>query len=98
MTQNTTIEINTLITAYGKCAEDVTRYRRTIVTADPKKYEKHRRDARCINETELLSAHDDFCAYEVQMKRTKVTDSKPVHLGVAILQHSKLLFLRYKYL
>ena len=81
--------------AYGKCAEDVTRYQKTIITSDPDKFTKYKRSARCINETELLSIHDDFCAYEIQMKRTKVTDAKPVHLGVAILQHSKLLFLRY---
>ena len=72
----------------------MTRYRNTVITSDPDKYEKHRRDVRCLNETELLSSHDDFCAYEYQMKKEKVTDSKPVHLGVAILQHSKLLFLR----
>ena len=73
----------------------MTRYQKTIITSDPDKFTKYKRSARCINETELLSIHDDFCAYEIQMKRTKVTDAKPVHLGVAILQHSKLLFLRY---
>ena len=50
--------------------------------------------ARCINEFELNSYDDEFCAYEIQMKKSKVNDAKPVHLGVAILQHSKLLFLR----
>ena len=83
-----------LFVAYGKCAEDVTRYRNTIVTADFDRYRKYKRMARCLNETELISADDEFCAYEVSMKKSKVTDSKPVHLGVAILQHSKLLFLR----
>ena len=49
--------------------------------------------ARCLTETELNSANGDFCAFEIQMKKNKVNDAKPVHLGVAILQHSKLLFL-----
>ena len=80
--------------AYGKCAEDVTKYRNTIVTADVNRYEKYRRMPRCLNELEMTSTDDDFCAYEIQMKKTKVNDSKPVHIGVAILQHSKLLFLR----
>ena len=83
-----------LFKAYGKCAEDVTKYRNTIVTADKERYRKYKRMPRCLNETELNSAEDSFCAYEIQMKKTKVKDSKPVHLGVAILQHSKLLFLR----
>ena len=82
------------IQAYGKCAEDITRYRNTILTSDPERYVKYKRMARCVNELELISCDDDFCAYEIQMKKTKVKDSKPVHIGVAILQHSKLLFLR----
>ena len=50
--------------------------------------------ARCLNEIELTSCDGEFCAYEISKKKSKVTDAKPVHLGVAILQHSKLLFLR----
>ena len=80
--------------AYGKCAEDITKYKNTIVTADPNRYMKYKRKPRCLNETELNSANGDFCAFEIQMKKNKVNDPKPVHLGVAILQHSKLLFLR----
>ena len=64
------------------------------MTSDDKRYRRYKRMPRCLAETELKSADDDFCAYEIQMKKTKVKDSKPVHLGVAILQHSKLLFLR----
>ena len=78
------ISISYRIQAYGKCAEDVTRYRNTIVTPDANRCRKYKRMARLLNETQLSSADNEFCAYEIQMKKTKVDDSKPVHLGVGV--------------
>ena len=39
--------------------------------------------------------HSDFI--EIEMQPRKVVDDKPLTMGVAILQHSKLLFLRFVY-
>ena len=41
------------------------------------------------------SGESDFI--EIEMKPRKVIDDKPLAMGVAILQHSKLLFLRFVY-
>ena len=38
----------------------------------------------------------DFCA-EVTLKKSKVNDNKPIVVGQAILQHSKLLMLKFMY-
>ena len=37
---------------------------------------------------------EEWCGSEVQMNKRTITDSKPVHFSAAILQWSKLLFLR----
>ena len=41
------------------------------------------------------SGESDFI--EIEMQPQKVIDDKPLAMGVAILQHSKLLFLRFVY-
>ena len=45
----------------------------------------------------LKSEIDDLEYFEVQQKPRKIIDRKPVHVGIAILQHSKLHFLRFIY-
>ena len=37
---------------------------------------------------------EEWCGSEVQMRKRSITDSKPVHFATAILQWSKLLFLK----
>ena len=44
---------------------------------------------------EVHDEADDLACYMVKMKKSKIYDSKPVHIGVAILQWSKVLFIRY---
>ena len=46
---------------------------------------------------EILNEADDLACYKVKMKKKKIKDSKPVHIGVAILQWSKVLFIRFMY-
>ena len=50
----------------------------------------------------IASIHKEFydefknlTAWEVKMKKRRIDDNKPVIFSVAILQHSKLLFMRY---
>ena len=45
----------------------------------------------------LKSEVDDLEYFEVQQKPRKIIDRKPVHVGIAILQPSKLHFLRFVY-
>ena len=46
---------------------------------------------------EVLDEMDDFACYMVKMRKKKITDAKPVHIGVAILQWSKVLFIKFMY-
>ena len=45
----------------------------------------------------LMSEDPDLKFYEIQQKLRKIMDNKPVHVGIAILQLSKLHFLRFIY-
>ena len=45
----------------------------------------------------LNSDIDDLEFFEVQQKLRKIVDQKPVHVGIAILQYSKLHFLKFVY-
>ena len=47
-----------------------------------------------IKEILMEDETEDWCASEIQMRKRSITDSKPVHFSTAILQWSKLLFLR----
>ena len=46
---------------------------------------------------EVYDEADNLTCYKVKMKKNKITDSKPVHIGVAILQWSKVLFIKFMY-
>ena len=60
-----------------------------------KKLEKNIRSPFYKHHSDLPSEGDQFGLIEVVMDQKKVTDDKLVHVGVAILQESKLLFLRF---
>ena len=45
-------------------------------------------------EVEITDEEDEVSAFEVNMLKKSIADNKPVHYSAAILQHSKLLFLR----
>ena len=46
-------------------------------------------------EIEIIDDDNQVSAFEVNMLKKSIADNKPVHFSAAILQHSKLLFLRY---
>ena len=60
-----------------------------------KKLEKKIRSPFYKHHSELPTEDGEECLFEVVMDQKKVTDDKLVHVGVAILQESKLLFLRF---
>ena len=82
------------ILGYGKCGENVTRHIRTLVVHDEKKLMKLVEKPLFQNEQEFYDEFDNLAAWEVKMKKRRITDDKPVSFSVAILQHSKLLFMR----
>ena len=46
---------------------------------------------------DVYDEDDQLACYIVKMDKKKITDSKPVHIGIAILQWSKVLFIRFMY-
>ena len=79
---------------YGKCAENVAKHKRTLIITDEDKAETLENKPFFVDYKEYLDETDDIGAWEITMRKRKVKDNKPVHLAHAILQHSKLLFLR----
>ena len=84
----------TNILGYGKQAENVLKHSVTKLVTDCDELEKERQSPFFKDSVEVLDEADDLACYMVRSKKKKITDAKPVHIGVAILQWSKLLFLR----
>ena len=83
-----------IIIGYGKAAERVHNRKRHVVTDDSTKILKLMRKP--LFESSIAIDHEGEeaeCA-ELQLKKSRVLDDKPVHLSVAILQYSKLYMLQ----
>ena len=79
-------------------AERVQKYTKTEIFSgvnSKKKLEKSIRSPFYKNHSELPSEDNKFGLVEVVMDQKKVNDDKLVHVGVAILQESKLMFLKF---
>ena len=79
-------------------AERVTKYTKTEIFSGinaEKKLTKNIRSPFYKHHSALPSEDCEFGLIEVVMDQKKVTDDKLVHVGVGILQESKLLFLRF---
>ena len=50
-----------------------------------------------VDQEEIIVETGDVIAWELKNRKKKVVDDKPVHFSNAILQTSKLLFLRFMY-
>ena len=74
--------------------ENVEKYKDTKLVYDDNKLSKLIRKPYFMTQATLTNEADEFCAYEVSSKRKRINDNKAHHVGVAILQWSKLLFLR----
>ena len=81
------------IIGYGKCAEDVTRHKNTLLFGPDKDLESYFKKATYQNYEEIES-EDGTVIKELTMNKKRIWDDKPVQVGIAILQWSKLLFLR----
>ena len=81
--------------SYGKCGESVKKYRDTVITDDPDTTAMKMRSARYKNLAEIPDEEEEIIASEISSLPAKATDNKPIHVSVAILQHAKLLFLRF---
>ena len=79
---------------YGKCLEQVSKHKRTELKTDEKEAEALERKPFFVDFKEFLDENGDCEGWEITMRKRKTKDDKPVHLALAILQHSKLLFLR----
>ena len=81
--------------SYGKCGESVEKYRDTIISNDTEKCLLKKRSARFQACDEIIFEDGEPIALEISSLPAKANDDKPVHISVAILQHAKILFLRF---
>ena len=86
-----------MILGYGKCGENCTKHTSTEVVFEESKANKLGRKAFFVNEKEFCDESGDVKGYEIKMRKRTIYDDKPVHVAVAILQWSKILFLRFMY-
>ena len=82
---------------YGKCAEKVEDHKNTSLYPPNHNITKIARRPLYKNHVVIENEEGEAGATEVTLEKKTIEDSKPVHIGVAILQWSKLLFLRYMY-
>ena len=67
---------------------------KTVLVSDAKKL-KLKTESPLYKRQEFLSTESNEGIHEVIMDQQTITDNKPVHVGVAILQHSKLMLLKF---
>ena len=67
----------------------------TKLVTDEEKLEKYWKSPFYRDNQEVYDENDELACYLVKMDKKKIKDNKPVHIGVAILQWSKVLFIRY---
>jgi len=79
---------------YGKQAENVAKHRNNNLYTDFDDLLKDERSPFFKKSSEVLTEDGEVACYVTNLTKAVVKDDKPVHIGVAILQWSKLLFLR----
>ena len=84
----------TIFTGYGKQAENVLKHSVTRLVTDNKDLERYAKSPFYRCDKEVYDGNDALACYIVQMDKKKIKDSKPIHVGDAILQWSKLLFIK----
>ena len=83
-----------LFSNYGKFLEDVRRHKKTkIVSHDC--LEKYCKKAMYLDHTDLEMEDNESTLSEITMLKHKIQDDRPVHIGLAILQYSKLRLLEF---
>lgn len=69
-------------------------YNKTVIVSDAKKLAQKMQSA-LFKRDAYLETENGEGIHEVVMDYSTITDTKPVHAGVAILQHSKLMLLQF---
>ena len=82
---------------YGKQAEQVSRHRDTRIYTDLNDVIKDEKSPFFRQTKEVIDENGDLQGYLVTKTKQKVTDNLPVHIGVAILQWSKYIFIDFMY-
>ena len=75
---------------------------KTVLVSDAKKLKKHYESA-LFRRDSFLETEEGSGIHEIISDQRRITDTKPVHIGISILQYSKLMLLKfidflYKYL
>ena len=83
-----------LFSGYGKQAENVAKHRQNRLYDALDDVVKDEKSPFFNKMSEVYDESDDIACYLTNLTKAVVKDDKPVHIGVAILQWSKLLFLR----
>ena len=73
--------------------ESVEKYRDTRIEFDDETILKRKSSALYKSSTDIL-VEGDVIGNEISSLKTSITDSKPAHVAVAILQNAKVLFIR----
>ena len=76
-------------------AEKVKSYTKTVFTNDKSKIKKLQRKPQFENKFFLECEDEDKGVTEIILCQSRVIDNKPVHIGISILQYSKLLMLKF---
>ena len=71
--------------------------RNQVVVGDDRRLQRLSKSPLFKSDTAIAKEDGECDFIEIEMKPRKVVDDKPLAMGVAILQHSKLLFLRFVY-
>ena len=85
------------ISGYGKQAENVLKHTNTHIFTEDKDLEKRQKKPFYRTTKEVYDENDQLACYIVKMDKKNIKDSKPVHIGVSILQWSKVLFIKFMY-
>ena len=81
--------------SYGKCGESIEKYRNTCITSNDDKLRDARKSPLFKKCDEIFDENHQAVGYEYSSLPKKTIDNKPVHISVAILQHAKILFLKF---
>ena len=76
-------------------AEKVKSYTKTVFTNDEKKIKKLQRKPQFSTKSFLECEDFDQGITEVISAQSRVVDNKPIHIGLSILQYSKILMLHF---
>ena len=72
----------------------MTKHTNTRIVLDHRKLSKLTAKATYVSDSHFVDENGDVMGYEVRMNKSRITDSKPVHVACAILQWSKILFIK----